>query len=246
MKYISFICALCITPTVLYAASSSLIGFGPLIDFANDLASGVVTSLGYLLFSLAVVAFLWGMVQFIWAARNGENGDGMKNGKQFMLWGLISLFVMFSVFGIIIWAQTVFQVKDTTITIPNVKVLGVPTGNGGTAPSAGAGRGTGPQNCGVDATWDSVNKVCVLIGAGRGVGPQNCGPSKIWDSAKSICVANPSATDNGTPSGTPAPAADILCVNATPAQRAIGCCVKQVGGVSKIIVGKPDSVGSCQ
>lgn len=124
-----------IVPNFLYAGGP----LGSLVDLANTLATGVVTSLGYLMFTVAVVAFLFGMVQFIWAARNGDAGKGVENGKQFMLWGLIALFVMFSVWGIIKFTQGVFNIQgQTTITIPNIQLLGAPAGSSPAGPGGSA------------------------------------------------------------------------------------------------------------
>lgn len=119
-KIFAILSLLIVIPNFSYAAA-----LGSLVDLANTLATGVVKSLGYLAFTVAVVAFLWGMVNFIWSARNGDAGKGVENGKQFMLWGLIALFVMFSVWGIIIFAQGVLDIKgSTSITIPNIELLG--------------------------------------------------------------------------------------------------------------------------
>lgn len=146
--------SLVLMPVSLCAAA---VGLGTLTTVANTLADGVVTSLGYLFFTVAVVAFFWGIVQFIWAARNGDAGDGVKNGKQFMLWGLIALFVMFSVWGIIQFAQGVFGLSgQTTITIPNIQLLGATpstNNNNGTTATAVACSGTntssGAKFCGI-------------------------------------------------------------------------------------------------
>lgn len=122
MKKIALIISLCVTPAIAFAAES--FSFGTLNELATTVADGVVRSVGYLLFTLGVVAFLAGMVKFIWAARNGSQGDDIKNGKQFMLWGLVALFVMFSVWGIITFVQGVFEIKgQNTITIPNVRFI---------------------------------------------------------------------------------------------------------------------------
>ena len=130
IRTISIISLLILVPNFLYAAGP----LGSLVDLANTLAGGVVTSLGYLMFTLAVVAFLWGMVNFIWAARNGDSGKGFENGKQFMMWGLVSLFVMFSVWGIIKFAQNVFSIQnETSIVIPNIKLLGAPVASSNTS-----------------------------------------------------------------------------------------------------------------
>ncbi|HCC06023.1 TPA: hypothetical protein DEP94_01515 [Candidatus Nomurabacteria bacterium] len=123
-KIFATLSLLIIIPNISYAAATDL-NFGSLITLADTLATGVVKSLGFLAFTLAVVVFLWGMVNFIWSARNGDAGKGVENGKQFMVWGLITLFVMFSVWGIIIFVQDVLDIKgNTSITIPNIELLG--------------------------------------------------------------------------------------------------------------------------
>jgi hypothetical protein len=84
------------------------------------------------------VAFFFGTAQFILGSRDA-NPDKMKNGKQFMLWGVIALFVAFSVYGIIIFFQGTLGIQGKTdIKIPRVIFDGssssngqTPTGNGG-------------------------------------------------------------------------------------------------------------------
>jgi hypothetical protein len=49
-----------------------------------------------LLIALALVAFFWGLVRYIWSS-----GEGHEQGKNVMIAGLVSLFIMVSVFGII-------------------------------------------------------------------------------------------------------------------------------------------------
>ncbi len=48
--------------------------------------------------ALSLVAFLWGLANFI---RNADNDEEVKKGKKLMIWGLVALFVMFSIWGII-------------------------------------------------------------------------------------------------------------------------------------------------
>ena len=45
-----------------------------------------------------MVVFLWGIVEFI---AKFDNEDVKERGKRNMLWGLIGMFIMFGVFGII-------------------------------------------------------------------------------------------------------------------------------------------------
>lgn len=51
-----------------------------------------------LLFAIAIVMFLIGMIEFISGA---ENEEKRAKGKQHMLWGIIGMFIMVSAMGII-------------------------------------------------------------------------------------------------------------------------------------------------
>jgi multisubunit Na+/H+ antiporter MnhB subunit len=59
------------------------------------------------LYRLAVVCsliyFLYGVTLFIWQMRNPDGGDTQKriDGKSHMIWGLVGLFIIFSVGAII-------------------------------------------------------------------------------------------------------------------------------------------------
>ena len=86
----------------IYANAVSVDGaLGGVAGFATTFSQTVVRSVGVLFITMAVVAFLWGMVQFIWAKSNGGDGGKIKVGQDFMGWGLLALFIMFSVWGII-------------------------------------------------------------------------------------------------------------------------------------------------
>ncbi|KND47229.1 MAG: hypothetical protein AB199_02250 [Parcubacteria bacterium C7867-004] len=57
----------------------------------------VNTAVVPLIYAIAIVIFLIGMLRFFFLG--GE--EGREKGKQFMLWGIIALVVMFSVWGIV-------------------------------------------------------------------------------------------------------------------------------------------------
>ena len=86
----------------------ALIVFIPVVSFAaldgvkNLIADigEIINSLKYVVFALAFVFFFWGMAQFIL-----HSGDEKTRGegKQKMLWGVIALFVMVSIIGILRW-----------------------------------------------------------------------------------------------------------------------------------------------
>ncbi|MCR4275034.1 MAG: hypothetical protein NUW02_03285 [Candidatus Campbellbacteria bacterium] len=51
-----------------------------------------------LLFAVAFVIFFWGIVESI---RDSESDDGKAKGRRNMLWGILGMVIMISVFGII-------------------------------------------------------------------------------------------------------------------------------------------------
>lgn len=52
------------------------------------------------LFALAIVLFLWGLVKFVRSAGDSKARD---EGKGMMIWGIVALAVMVSVYGLIGW-----------------------------------------------------------------------------------------------------------------------------------------------
>ena len=84
---------------------------GGFAGFVDTFTSTVVRSVGALFMTMSVVAFFWGLLQFIWAKSNGGDGDKVKVGKDFMVWGLLALFIMFSVWGIIEFLGGVTGIK---------------------------------------------------------------------------------------------------------------------------------------
>lgn len=106
------------TTSVLFAAEE----FTGLRSLIENFTQNVVATLGYLALTAGVVAFFFGMIQFIWASREGD-GAKMEKGKGFMIWGLVGLFVMFSVWGIITFAQKALgpNFQQTDILLPKIR-----------------------------------------------------------------------------------------------------------------------------
>ena len=50
------------------------------------------------MFSVAVVMFIYGIVEYIWSA---DNEDKVAVGKTHMIYGIIGIFVMIGVYGIL-------------------------------------------------------------------------------------------------------------------------------------------------
>jgi len=51
-----------------------------------------------LLFAIAIVAFVWGVVKFI---AHSEDEAKRESGKQLMIWGIVGLTVMLGVWGLV-------------------------------------------------------------------------------------------------------------------------------------------------
>ena len=61
------------------------------VDLIVDPAILVIFTFGFFL-------FIWGLVQFLW---NLDEGGENASGKQHMLWGIVGMLIMVSVFGIL-------------------------------------------------------------------------------------------------------------------------------------------------
>jgi hypothetical protein len=60
------------------------------------------------LFTLAMVGFIWGIITYY---LNPTNEEKRKNGKTFMIWGIIALFVMISMWGLVGVLSNTFGIK---------------------------------------------------------------------------------------------------------------------------------------
>lgn len=112
MKKISLI-ALLFVPFLVSAQTtitSTINQFGTWVR----LATGILAA-------LALLVFIWGLVKYLFSA---GNADSKGEGKSIMWWGVIALFVLFSVFGLVRFLQQSFGVTDNTpLTPPQVKPI---------------------------------------------------------------------------------------------------------------------------
>ena len=72
----------------------------------------IINSLIPLFMIIATVVFLWGIIQYITAA--GDE-DKVKEGRSYIIYGLIGLFVMVSVWGLVKIIADTFGVTGGTI-----------------------------------------------------------------------------------------------------------------------------------
>lgn len=106
------------------------LALAPALAFAQSLGNleTLVRSIGRLVnlalpivVGLALLAFFWGLVQFILS-----QGDESKktDAKKTMLWGVVALFVMVTVWGLVRFISTSLGIEqNVTITVPTVPGL---------------------------------------------------------------------------------------------------------------------------
>jgi hypothetical protein len=97
----------------------------PLVTFAqlgqtegilNRILDIVQTILIPLVFTLALLFFFYGVVKYIWS-----EGQNKAEGKQIMIWGVVALFVMSSVWGLVRFIQVDFNLSNNSnMQIPSI------------------------------------------------------------------------------------------------------------------------------
>lgn len=96
-----------------------------------------------LVFTLALLFFFWGVAKYIWA-----DGEKKEDGRKIMIWGIVALFVMSTVWGLVAFLQNELLggPGDSNMRIPTI---------GGSGPSS---QDSGGFRAGPDRTdspdWD--------------------------------------------------------------------------------------------
>lgn len=101
--------------------------FAPFLAYAETLG-GILTIVNQLVgaatpivVALALLYFFWGLGQFIF---NSSDEGKRKDGISIMIYGIIALFIMVSIWGIVNVLQTTFNVGGNP-SIPAPRVQGV-------------------------------------------------------------------------------------------------------------------------
>lgn len=67
-------------------------------NFVANLNAVIINPLIFLLFAAASVYFVYGLLQFV---MNSSNDEAREKGKRHMVYGLVGLFIMVAVYGIL-------------------------------------------------------------------------------------------------------------------------------------------------
>ncbi|MEN9338535.1 MAG: hypothetical protein RI945_260 [Candidatus Parcubacteria bacterium] len=120
----------------------------------NNFNKNIVQNLVALLSAAALVLFLWGLVRFIYDRAHG-NDKNLEKDKEGIFWGLVALFVLVSVWGIIKMFQGLIGVSgDNNINLPKICI----NGNCDTGSKSPASSGFGGFNEGVNGGFNDLTR----------------------------------------------------------------------------------------
>jgi len=96
-------------PAIAFAQSSDLFSdFRSVVGFVLDFINPLIGILA----ALSMLAFFWGLAKFVLIV--GSQKDHAE-GAKFMLWSIVALFVMVSIYGLISLLQGELGITDTTV-----------------------------------------------------------------------------------------------------------------------------------
>lgn len=67
------------------------------LTFVGKISTEILNPIIAMMFAFAMAYFVYGVVAYIW---HPDNEEAREKGKQSMFWGVIGMFIMVSVFGI--------------------------------------------------------------------------------------------------------------------------------------------------
>lgn len=120
--------------------------FGLFTDVNNLISTAVIS----LLIGMTIALFFWALVRGMFRSQGGAD---MAKNKDTILWGITILFVMVSIWGIIIFLQDAIipKYKDKTVTLPTI-----PGASNSANPSSANKKANG-ENCSSPSECDSGN-----------------------------------------------------------------------------------------
>lgn len=116
---VSIALAVLLAPTFTFAVARDVLG-------VIDIFGKILGTIGPIIVALALVYFFWGVSKFILHA---DDETKRSEGRQIMIWGIIALFVIVSVWGLVAVLNNTFVGRGTAPSAP-----GLP-GTGRSAPS---------------------------------------------------------------------------------------------------------------
>jgi len=77
---------------------------------------GILNALVPIVIALAVLYFMWGVLQFI---SSGDDEEKRKAGRSRMFNGIIAIFVMVSIWGLVAFVGNIFNIGSGPVVMPD-------------------------------------------------------------------------------------------------------------------------------
>lgn len=117
MGIVPFVSALFLFPSL---ASAQFLPRWPVTDFrdlSDAIVFGILRPLPPVLIGIGVVVFFWGVIKYI---RSGANENMAREGTKIMTYGVIGVFVMVSLWGLVALLVQLSGFRGTNFTPPDV------------------------------------------------------------------------------------------------------------------------------
>jgi hypothetical protein len=100
--------ALALVPALGFAQTQESLGsLTGIVQFISKTVSALIP----IFFGLAIVYFFWGLVKYI---RSAGDPKAAADGKSIMIWGVIAIAVMASIWGLVGWLGGLFGIDSST------------------------------------------------------------------------------------------------------------------------------------
>ncbi len=104
---------LALSPVFALAQTTNLSGLAQLVDSFKAVLDRVIP----VLFGLAIIYFFWGLIKYI---RSAGDPKAAAEGRSIMIWGVVALFVMISVYGLINFLAGTLGLNNTQVSLPKL------------------------------------------------------------------------------------------------------------------------------
>ena len=103
-----------LVPAIAFAQTTPDLGYFDTLIFQLD---GVLTTLVPVLIGVALVVFIWGVIRYVTA---GESDEKKVAARGIMIYGIIGLFVIVSIWGLVEILQNITGATGTTVIPPTL------------------------------------------------------------------------------------------------------------------------------
>lgn len=106
-------------PVISFAQSCNISNARDFKGLVTILITCFLNPIAALLVGVAVLVFIYGVSKFV-----QSEGDDKQAGKELMIWGVIGIFVIVSLWGLVNILENTFTLDNNSIHVPNINVPG--------------------------------------------------------------------------------------------------------------------------